>query len=85
MWTPAKFNNGNDSTYGFGWGVTNENGHRLISHTGSHMTGFKTALLRYVDDGLTVIVLTNQRGANQTAIAKGVAAFFVPSLKSKTD
>ncbi len=82
MWTPAKFNNGKDSTYGFGWGIEKSSGQRLISHTGSHMTGFKSAILRYMDDGLTVIVLTNQRGANQTAIAKGVAAFYSPEIKS---
>ncbi len=81
MWTPAKFNNGRDSTYGFGWGIGKEHGHRLISHTGSHMTGFKSALARFVDDKLTVIVLTNQRAADQMAIAKGVAAFYIPGLR----
>jgi len=81
MWTPAKLNNGSDSTYGFGWGITNYRGHRLISHTGSHMTGFKTVLARFVDDQLTVIVLTNQREANQTAIAMGVAGYYISGLR----
>jgi D-alanyl-D-alanine carboxypeptidase len=80
MWTPAKFNNGSPSSYGFGWVITNSHGHRVISHTGSHMTGFKTVLLRLVDDKLTVIVLTNQRAAEQTTIAMGVAGFYVPDL-----
>lgn len=80
MWTPAKHNDGKDSTYGFGWGITREHGHRLVSHTGSHSTGFKSALARFVDDRLTVIVFTNQRAAEQMAIAKGVAEFFVPGL-----
>lgn len=82
MWTPAKFNNGKDSTYGFGWGISREHGHRLISHTGSHSTGFKSVIARFVDDKLTVIVLTNQRAADQMAIAKGVAGFYIPALKS---
>ena len=47
------------------------------------MTGFKTALLRYVYDKLTVIVLTNQRGADQMSIAKKVAAFYLPGLGTK--
>jgi len=87
MWAPAKLNNGSDSTYGFGWGITNFHGHRLISHTGSHMTGFKTVLARFADDQLTVIVLTNQRGANQTAIAMGVAGFYLgePTWKARQD
>jgi len=83
MWTPAELNNGSKSSYGFGWGIDHHQGHRLISHTGSHMTGFKTALARFVDDKLTVIVLTNQRGADQMAIATGVAAFYLPTLKVK--
>jgi len=84
MWTPMKLNDGSDSSYGFGWGVTNIHGHRLISHTGSHMTGFKTALARFVDDKLTVIVFTNQREAEQMAIARGVAGFYVPALRGKS-
>jgi len=84
MWTPMKLNDGSDSSYGLGWGVTNYHGHRLISHTGSHMTGFKTALARFVDDKLTVIVFTNQREAEQMAIARGVAGFYVPALRGKS-
>lgn len=83
MWTPARLNNGSESSYGFGWAIGKHRGRRLISHTGSHMTGFKTALARFVDDGLTVIVLTNQREANQMAIATGVAAFYFPELPAK--
>jgi D-alanyl-D-alanine carboxypeptidase len=84
MWTPAKLNNGSEGSYGFGWGVTNFHGHRLISHTGAHMTGFKTVLARFVDDKLTVIVFANQREANQTAIATGVATFYIPGLQQRT-
>ena len=84
MWTPMKLNNGSDSGYGLGWGITNYHGHRLLSHTGSHMTGFKTALARFVDDKLTVIVFTNQREAEQMAIARGVAGFYVPELRGKS-
>ena len=84
MWTPMKLNDGSDSSYGLGWGVTNYHGHRLISHTGSHMTGFKTALARFVDDKLTVIVFTNQREAEQMAIARGVAGYYLPDLRRKS-
>ena len=84
MWTPMKLNNGSNSGYGLGWGITNYQGHRLLSHTGSHMTGFKTALARFVDDKLTVIVFTNQREANQMDIAKGVASHYIPELRSRS-
>jgi D-alanyl-D-alanine carboxypeptidase len=81
MWTPAKLNDGSNSGYGSGWTVSQWQGHRVVSHTGSHMTGFKNVLMRFIDDKLTVIVLTNQRAANQTAIAKGVAAYYIPNLR----
>jgi len=71
MYTPAKLHHGKDSSYGLGWGVATERGHRLISHTGPHSTGFKSVIARFVDDKVTVIVLTNQRAAEQMAIAKG--------------
>jgi CubicO group peptidase (beta-lactamase class C family) len=84
MWTPAELNDGSKAGYGFGWGIGTHHGRRLISHTGSHMTGFKSALARFVDDKVTVIVFTNQRGANQMAIATGVAGFYIPELKTKS-
>ncbi len=83
MWTPATLNNGSKSSYGYGWGIGDHRGRKLISHTGSHATGFKSVVARFVDDKLTVIILTNQRAANQTAIANGVAAFYIPELKSR--
>jgi hypothetical protein len=78
----TELNNGSKSNYGLCWGITSHQGHRLISHTGSHATGFKSVFARFVDDKLTVIILTNQRAANQTAIANGVAACYVPGLNS---
>jgi CubicO group peptidase (beta-lactamase class C family) len=85
MWTAPKLNNGSDSTYGYGWVLGEFRGHRTVSHTGSHMTGFKTVVFRLVDDKVTVIVLTNQRAAEQVAIAKGVAGFYIPSLRAETE
>jgi D-alanyl-D-alanine carboxypeptidase len=81
MWTPAALNDGSKASYGFGWGIGTHMNRRLISHTGSHVTGFKSVLARYVDDKITVIILTNQRAANQMAIAHGVAAFYIPERK----
>ncbi len=84
MWTAARLNDGTKSGYGFGWNVGELQGHPFVSHTGSHMTGFKTVLMRFLDKKLTVIVLTNQRAADQTAIAKGVAGFYLPDLRGKS-
>ncbi|HEV2615510.1 MAG TPA: serine hydrolase domain-containing protein [Candidatus Acidoferrales bacterium] len=83
MWTIAKLNNGqpNKGDYGFGWFIHSVNGHRLIEHGGSWQ-GFTNVISRYVNDKLTVIVLTNLDSAhsNPGKIAHGVAGLYVPAL-----
>ncbi len=82
MWTPATLNDGSKSGYGFGWAVGELRGHRYVNHAGGHMTGFTTIMIRYPDDGLTVIVLTNQSGTSSPgAIAQAVARRYLPALK----
>ena len=81
MWTPAKLNNGTKSGYGFGWGIGDLRGHRFVNHSGAHITGFKTTFLRLLDDRVTVVVLTNLRGANPEDIANRVAEHYVPALR----
>jgi D-alanyl-D-alanine carboxypeptidase len=78
-WTPAHLSDGSSSPYGLGWYVGTHNGHRLIQHGGAWQ-GFKAALARYPDDGLTVIVLANSAAARQGKIADLVAAHYVPAL-----
>jgi CubicO group peptidase (beta-lactamase class C family) len=82
MWTPVKLNSGKTSPYGFGWRVTEVNGHRLLEHGGAWQ-GFTMHISRYVDDKLTIIVMTNLDSghSNPGKIAQGVAAFYVPTLK----
>ncbi len=62
MWTPARLKDGspNKDGYGFGWFIENRRGHRVVSHDGAWQ-GFQTTITRYVDDRLTVVVLTNLR------------------------
>jgi CubicO group peptidase (beta-lactamase class C family) len=73
MWTAAKLADGSDAPYGLGWFVGDHTGHRFAMHTGSHVTGFGTVMLRYPADGLTVIALTNQNRGNVAEIARAVA------------
>jgi len=61
MYTPTKLTNGETSEYGFGWGISNYHGHKLVSHSGG-IHGFSTFLARFLDDATTVIVLVNQEG-----------------------
>jgi D-alanyl-D-alanine carboxypeptidase len=80
MWTPAKLNNGQAAVYGFGWGLRQVRGHRCVSHTGGHVTGFATIISRFVDDRLTVIMFSNGRHAQVGRLAEQVAGVYVPSL-----
>lgn len=83
MWTIAKLNDGkpNKGNYGFGWEINKMNGHRLIEHGGAWQ-GFTTMICRYVDDKLTVVVLTNldSSHSNPEIIAHGVAGIYEPAL-----
>jgi D-alanyl-D-alanine carboxypeptidase len=81
MWTPARLNDGKPTGYGFGWGIGEYRGHRLISHGGG-IPGFSTQISRFVDDRVTVVVLCNLEGGSSDALAKGVAARFMPGLQA---
>lgn len=79
-WTPATLSDGRRSSYGLGWGLGEVAGHREISHTGAHMTGFSSSLSLYPEDHLAVVVLLNRRGANPGLIARKIAGLYVPAL-----
>ncbi len=79
MWAPVKLNNGTSHPYGFGWELDTVGGHKLVQHGGS-LPGFRAALARFLDDKLTVVVLTNGDNANAGSIALGVAALYIPGL-----
>lgn len=80
MYAPTKLNDGETHPYGFGWAVGSYRGHKVLSHGGG-TAGFTTTIQRFVDDGVTVIVLTNLSGGSDVdGIARGIARRFVPSL-----
>ena len=78
MWTPVKLKNGqpNKGNYGFGWFIDERHGHRCIHHDGAWQ-GFETAIDRYVDDQLTVVVLTNLADAEPGKISQHVAEMYL--------
>ena len=83
MWTPVKLNDGTAYPYGLGWELRQVNGHREVHHGGT-LSGFRAELTRFVDDQLTVIVLTNCGSARPAEIARGVAAHYLPALKPES-
>jgi CubicO group peptidase (beta-lactamase class C family) len=61
--------------YGLGWRVDVVDGHRRLHHDGS-TSGFRNYVIRYPDDHLTVLVLTNRRGPAVKSLAENLAALF---------
>jgi CubicO group peptidase (beta-lactamase class C family) len=78
-WTPVRLNDGGTFPYGFGWRVDQQRGYPRIGHGGSWQ-GFRTAISRYPDFGLTVVVLANLGGAQPEGIAFGIAGIVEPKL-----
>lgn len=82
-WTPVLFNDGKPYPYGFGWRFSEIRGHKLIAHSGQ-TAGFGASLSRFVDDDLTVIVLTNLGEIGMgTLIANGIAKIYIPTISLK--
>lgn len=81
MWTPTRLKEG-EAGYGYGWQVGKANDRRMVFHGGG-IPGFSTQLSRFIDDELTVIVLTNADSGNAEQIARGIAGYFVPALAEK--
>ena len=55
-----------------------------MAHSGSWQ-GFKSYIVRYPDDRLTVVAFANMAEANPTLIAQRVAALWNPALLPLSD
>lgn len=56
--TPGKTSRGHEFKYGFGWRLNEIDGKKVIYHNGL-WNGFTATLTRYVDDQITIILLSN--------------------------
>jgi len=83
IWTVFPLNDGkpNPANYGFAWEMNTLNGHKVIEHGGAWQ-GFTCNISRYVDDNLTVVVLTNLDGwhAHPEPITHTIAGLVNPAL-----
>ena len=75
-------NNGQATKYGFGWYVDALDGHRNVGHGGS-TSGFSASIQRFLEDKLTVIILTNTDEQVATSMAKKIATFFFVPKRAK--
>ncbi len=83
VWKPFILNDGKANPYGFGWNVADFRSHKLVSHSGS-TAGFNAQISRFIDDDLSVIVLTNLGDAGFAGtIARGIAKIYIPSISLK--
>jgi CubicO group peptidase (beta-lactamase class C family) len=63
----------NQGDYGYGWRVGEAFGHRKFDHSGS-LNGFSAYILRFPDDRVTVIVLSNSDRASAGKTGTNLAA-----------
>jgi CubicO group peptidase (beta-lactamase class C family) len=82
IWTATLTNGGADApfNYGFGWFVDSYHGHRLVQHSGG-TPGFSSVIYRFIDDKLTIIILTNHSDNIIDELAIDIAALSLPALK----
>ncbi len=76
---PVELTGGSTHPYGFGWRVGTAGGHAVMAHSGSWQ-GFKSYIVRYPDDGLTVVAFANLAEADPSVIAHGVASLWDAAL-----
>ena len=89
MWTPATLANGHpakvlDDAYGMGWHLLNIRGHRAVAHSGAS----GTYLLRFLDEPLSIIVLTNldsPSGRHHHLLARSIAGIVRPAYTPPHD
>jgi D-alanyl-D-alanine carboxypeptidase len=62
VFTRAKLKDGKPTDYGFGWVITEWQGHRIVAHEGG-IPGFNSEILRMPDDHVLVVILCNSSPA----------------------
>lgn len=81
VYKPVKLNSGKTFPYGFGWSLDKTPGKRGAYQHGGAWQGFRTFYIRYLDDGISVVVLTNASSGDPETIARGVAGRFDSKLQ----
>ncbi len=71
-WTPPTLPDGTSARYGFGWFIDDDGGRPRLSHHGE-TSGFTNAIVKYPEQRLTVIVLTNRAGGEPWRLAQRLA------------
>ena len=81
MWTPLKHSDGSKDTYGLGWGVGDEDGLKVVGHSGGQQ-GTSTDFLIAPDKRAGVVVLTNMEEINPNELAVEILKVLVGTMGS---
>ena len=70
--------NGSETGYGFGWVLDNYNYRKRVYHTGN-TRGFRNVFMRFPDERLSILILTNRNSGNPKETADQIATMFFGS------
>jgi CubicO group peptidase (beta-lactamase class C family) len=72
MWTRQKTRDGKDTTYGLGWGLSERNGMKEVSHGGAQQR-VTTNLYMIPEKGLAVVLMVNLESAGLGQLTQQIA------------
>jgi CubicO group peptidase (beta-lactamase class C family) len=78
LWQPVvKTSDAPDSKsyYGYAWEVEEYKGHKVVSHGGSNI-GFRSFYIRFINDDLSIMIMTNTDEARPAPIARTLADYY---------
>lgn len=61
--------------YGFGWFIDERNGHKVIEHGGANL-GFRSYYTRFINEDLSIIIMTNTDEANPVGIVRALSDYY---------
>lgn len=80
IWQPTLLANGRKKPYGFGWQTDSIHGRRVVFHGGAWQ-GFKSSIIRFLDDKVTIVFFANSWETNDIKLTRGLASIFYPEFR----
>lgn len=79
--SPGKTNDGKATKYGFGWNLGERNGKPFQNHGGG-WAGTRTAIARFPESQLTIVLLSNNEGTSPGRVCNRIADIALAKEKS---
>jgi CubicO group peptidase (beta-lactamase class C family) len=76
LFVPFTGSDGRDLGYAYGWVTGVEGGHRMAMHNGGFRTGFRSSIVYFPDDALTIALVTNCSGCGGS-LSRPIAAYYL--------